>query len=1289
MTLKLKHFDTKTKQDTGVEEKLEHTLAEYLFPKVKFSIGTAYPQATIPEDLKAYQGMSLQFSSRERMYFANDSSIRSQLYPNPSDGAAYPLPFTPCESFHELRNVRILVIDDITGESGNIIARGEAKKLVGDCQGLIDKDFAKANSMKVCAFQFRIGIRPQEASPVMRIAKGTLAPLNLDKLDESSLRISGSTKDDSLKTRTGYDMVLATSSFKGRKGKDAIKPGEYILDIGLGVKSVAKYREHSLGTQVLVNYPRTVKQEILPIIKKQAEKLALEQKDIRKLAQRYINHYERRRAFTENIDIQVELGDELEKQLRIFDCLYCDSEHEEIQPGENINREYTDLLIYSLLKADINGYCQILEHPKIVAILEEFARREWVEIATGRSIKFKSGLAQPNLELEKGEICIPYLKEGEEIIVTRSPLINSNGVITLKNRHLSHMQQGCAYIHPKTAMDNMQCDFDGDLLAFAPASQYPILATEVKERNLPENRYPDIIKKDKIPYQGTFTEIAVSAMENKIGIIANEIQKNIALQCEIDEIPPLEKSNYLQNIGNHLNHFLSKYNHQNLQLSPRRLNQISKIAQVKNITLNQNQIDTQLNLFKQLLKDCVSELCNELQIATDGAKSALRPDNKIIQYCQAIAGYKQVKWLLDKKNPEAFIHSGIATNGFSPIDLMIQQTNQIFEQSQIEARPVEQFRSLYPEIQPTLQEKQQAQIIKNEYNSLIKQSIEIQERKKVEAGPYMIVTSSTSNRKLEITNLIKYETSKNPNFWKFSEIDIKIHSTPTHSKSLHPLTAHIEYKDSQGQKISKPVGTISLKSTQEFNLKPGMTIKQGKVEFHFGISDGIVDVLKQQTKEYVESVRNSTPEDKKLKLAAAIHDVSHTPDNKNYSGLKRASVAFTIFPEIVIEQLKQLQFTQMRVIGTQFNEFAHQSFNGEQVLIEFEDGINPRDPNKTARWIKVEGKKLGIVDMRSPNLISGSKALANIHSPPSNSIIASSLRNPQNQLKIDSVNKYDFASHQWKGETTYITFDLEQTHSGKVPKVFALIDDRVLGVVNKQSVSFLQQQLKGRSLQGLKIKAKVDKAPASYVDIVIDPDSVEFPALEVEKQQKLGNVVSDKQEVINAVVEEKLEQEQQHSESSLISFSEAQLDKSDVCKVLFFAPPVTQQFKERTEQVMSNMLQRAVDRAVQNGFGTVEFIDVSPISHKSPLIAQTLHQLQEYRKDIKVELTGTKSLEEGMRLLTRPSDIAIGVKSIASNGIIEVLANQGKAVASYIPETGNFDRRNLPTLDKKHEIERD
>lgn len=558
MVLRLNHFDTKTNLNTGIQEKLENTLAEYLFPGVEFSIGTAYPKATIPSDLQENNGMTLQFSAGSRMFFANDSTIRDSLYPNPSDGAAYPLPFTPCRTFHTLRDVRILVIDDTTGENGGVIANSDALKLVGDCKGLIDKTFAASNNIEPRAFQFRLGIKPQDESPVMRIAKGTLAPAKLDKFGESFFRMGGNTRDGTLRSKVGYDMVLATSCFKGRKGEDAIKPGEYMLSIGLGVKVLALYREHSLGTQILVNYPSAVKTEILPIIKQQAEQLAHDQKDLRRLAQRYIETYERRKALlAKSLDSNFE--EHIDDKFSIFDSLDSGREVDSATDGENLTYEHKDLLLYSLLKNDLSGYCQLLEHPKIIAELQEFARKEWVEIATGRSIKFTSGLAQPSLDLQHNEICIPTINDGEEIIVTRSPLINSNGVITLKNKHLPEMLDGCVYIHPKTAMDNMQCDFDGDLLAFAASNSFPHLANEVKEKNLPQNRYPDIVKKTKVPYTGTFEQIAVSAMSNKIGIIANEIQKNIALQCDICAMPQDDKLNYLKQVSIHFSKVLQKH----------------------------------------------------------------------------------------------------------------------------------------------------------------------------------------------------------------------------------------------------------------------------------------------------------------------------------------------------------------------------------------------------------------------------------------------------------------------------------------------------------------------------------------------------------------------------------------------------------------------------------------------------------------------------------------------------------------------------------------------------------
>lgn len=107
MTIILKHFDSKLKQNTGAEEKLNHTLAEYLYPDVEFAIGTVYPGITTATDLSEHEGKTLQFASGERMFFASDINARERVYPNASDGAAYgSLLFTSCRDLKWIPMVR-------------------------------------------------------------------------------------------------------------------------------------------------------------------------------------------------------------------------------------------------------------------------------------------------------------------------------------------------------------------------------------------------------------------------------------------------------------------------------------------------------------------------------------------------------------------------------------------------------------------------------------------------------------------------------------------------------------------------------------------------------------------------------------------------------------------------------------------------------------------------------------------------------------------------------------------------------------------------------------------------------------------------------------------------------------------------------------------------------------------------------------------------------------------------------------------------------------------------------
>jgi hypothetical protein len=93
---------------------------------------------------------------------------------------------------------------------------------------------------------------------------------------------------------------------------------------------------------------------------------------------------------------------------------------------------------------------------------------------------------------------------------------------------------------------------------------------------------------------------------------------------------------------------------------------------------------------------------------------------------------------------------------------------------------------------------------------------------------------------------------------------------------------------------------------------------------------------------------------------------------------------------------------------------------------------------------------------------------------------------------------------------------------------------------------------------------------------------------------------------------------------------------------------------------------------------------------------KTIEMLATERKNIKVEFKGAASSEDamatpraGIALLTQPDDIVVGIRSPKTIDIIDFASSQGKAMSAtgyayavYIPETGRFERHNLPSVQK-------
>ncbi|MEG3437854.1 hypothetical protein V0288_12070 [Pannus brasiliensis CCIBt3594] len=1088
MTIYLDHFDTKLRLDLGVKEPLKNCLAEYLFPSARFSIGEISPDSVAVKDLRPYRGRSLQFASGKRMYFS-DHRARDLLYPNPSDGAAYgSLPFTPCLSFHALEKIRVLVIDDTTGDSNGILPKEQARRLVGDCYGKMSPNLAERLTGKTdTPFQFRLGIRPQEGCAVYRIAKGTLAPdFRLETLTGTIVRTEN-------RIKAGYDLILPTSSFKGRKGADAIKLGEYLLDLGIGVKALAEYGRQSLGAQVLVNYPKGVDADVLPILREKAEELASAQADVRALSRYFVRTYEERKA---------RLEEENSEDLAVLSPL------DALAGEETADTRSREQLFYELLKTDLEHHGQLLEHPYVIDELRRFVQRQWMDIATGRAIVFQSALAQPSLDLKENEVCVPRIPDGVELIVTRSPLVNSNGVITLTNRHLPHLMklEGSIHIHPETAAKHLQADFDGDRLAFERADKYPALTAEIKESLLPENRYPDVIKRAKVLYQGSFESITVSAVENDIGKIANRIMMAVTLRWETLSLPEEKKPGYVKDVAEYYRGLLARSADPEKEFSiPDRYRaDIEAIAGLPEEPSPQ-EIETALQRMRDIQFRIVGDLSNELQVAVDGPKSALRPDKTILSVCKEIGGYVPVLWLAGRdksRNPSVYRTHPLITGNHGPIDRTITVANEKWTESHLVARSPVEFRNLFPEPAGRVFSDIAGEI-KEAYNDYLKAARSLEDLKTQNpelSEPYIEVTSATSGKTLYLTRLDRFgvlESELRGRDWSFP-LDLRLEKNNFDREIPNSLIA-IATLEENGEFVEKAIGAIAISDLKRHDLKAGIKLTGGTAAIRPGITHERIEGIYKALDEYVEMVRSQHPPGERSELAAALWQGAHTRDDY---GTKKALLAFKLFPDEVIERLKQLQFTELKVVGLHFptNEYGNRQWRGEEVDCEI--ALHPL-PDKTGqieekRVIKVGGKVLAPLTSESSSLPVGTKFRGAIVSEPSSSVIATTPKG--NTLKIGQVKNCAYRGRDWKGEDVKISVANVRNGAGKTIPLVTL-NGNALGILDRDS----EMKLKERGLLkegGLTLSARLENSPPTTARVMVKPETVLYPWQEREREQR-------------------------------------------------------------------------------------------------------------------------------------------------------------------------------------------
>jgi hypothetical protein len=626
MSIKLTHFCTLTgkhkliDEENNIElsEKLDSCVLEELMMEmypdthqdIKYYVGTIYEGFTDIDDCVKHPGKALISSSRDHFIFASVSqedakAIRTELFDEELYAAQYGSNLvTNCReaAIEKHQGKKILIVDGETGECGGTMPPEQARLLVGDGDGRIstafaaESDFEKYSQSQVRGFIYQ---QPDSNFPKTCLVKGTLTP----------------TED-----LGGYDLVLSTDQVgKGRKSKETkVKPGEYTLDISLGVvkyaaraavsdKSIEKlsssefvpnpinpsnaenefsqsYGLSRTGIQFWNCLPESGRGFASLIIEDRLKELRDMQSDPRKIAWDYVKGIESR--IRGQVKEQI-ISDMIASDLDIFDLPdnAADDLFEELAAQNST---------YIRIKTDLENHFQLIEGTDI-EFLNDYIRKEYVACATGAYVKFNYGMLKTNNSLADGEIRVPHLPENETVVFYRPPVPNSNVIGTLTNNRLvgEEAYPGTIEMSRKT-YDALNADTDGDQPIFASkhevctryaqkhaewyaeytgdtagfqafydrkleeySSAFDGFVAEIRFYQQPENRYKKITTPDKAPYEhDTFEETALAGIKNSVGRVANKSMQAIALEKEVDYLPRQEKVEYIYSTIKHIDKFL-------------------------------------------------------------------------------------------------------------------------------------------------------------------------------------------------------------------------------------------------------------------------------------------------------------------------------------------------------------------------------------------------------------------------------------------------------------------------------------------------------------------------------------------------------------------------------------------------------------------------------------------------------------------------------------------------------------------------------------------------------------
>lgn len=588
-------------------------------------------------------------------------------------------------------------------------------------------------------------------------------------------------------------------------------------------------------------------------------------------------------------------------------------------------------------------------------------------------------------------------------------------------------------------------DYDGDCIGFERASRYPNLTAEARERNLPENAYDPTVKLKKQSFyqedgsQPEFEEIAIHMSDGiSVGIINNHLTSIEALESEITILKNFgsekDQIEYVQQVAKHYEDLFKteawakSKGIEGKEIPTKYRGYMEEfIKTVQQESLNQVNALVAMNTNIKIYREMIAEAAFQNQIAVDLFKSAKKPEMEIIRNNNRIL-HREVNYIKDKKK-DVYIDNTIQPTGYSPVELLIAQTNQYFEKARLESREIAQFQALFKGVEFSNEQRLRATLVKKEFDKSFNQASQLSRQRETEKGPSVNITLANGNQ-VSVTNLLQYD---NEFIWKANKITIKlseISEDKRNSNRPHKYVVYAQINDETENNKPKfrALGTLAKEQEnkpEEIGIALGQEVTSNKIAFQAELSEGQIKLLYQKAYQIAEEFYNSIPEGQKLAMAATTWAVSTTRESSNDKGSdyqkKVSNFAFASFPQEIISQLDTLRFNEFSITG--FDRSSELFHENKPQNIRFnlaEDGKSVIElQNQEGNY-----ETFGNIEQSNARLPIGSVAIASIEKGEvyTTSVTTKVPGLPELTFKVGEINKFG-NSQRFNNEPVMLTIE--------------------------------------------------------------------------------------------------------------------------------------------------------------------------------------------------------------------------------------------------------------------------